>query len=124
MHLFIRSEKFVALMLLGGAFAFGQQVPPSTPAQSAPNQIPAAAPATGLSNRSGVSLPANNRLAQPAFLTPIYGLQGVLAETVDGTTVAAQSVDEKFNPASAINCAATLVAVRPVGPPSLVIISV
>jgi len=115
MHLFIRSAKVFALVLLGGAFAFGQQAPPSTASQSAPNQIPATPPATGFSNPSG-SLPANNGLAQPAFLTPIYGLQGVLAETVDGTTVAAQSVDEKFNPASAIKLATTLVALRSLGP--------
>jgi D-alanyl-D-alanine carboxypeptidase/D-alanyl-D-alanine-endopeptidase (penicillin-binding protein 4) len=116
MHLFIRSAKVFVLVLLGGAFAFGQQVPPTTPSQSAPNQIPAAALATGLSSPSGANLPANNGLAQPAFLTPIYGLQGVLAETVDGTTVAAQSVDEKFNPASAIKLATTLVALRSLGP--------
>jgi D-alanyl-D-alanine carboxypeptidase/D-alanyl-D-alanine-endopeptidase (penicillin-binding protein 4) len=114
--LFIRSAKAFALVLLGSAFAFGQQAPPSTPSQSAPNQVPAAAPATSFSSPSGAGLPANNGLAQPAFLTPIYGLQGVLAETLDGTTVAAQSVDEKFNPASAIKLATTLVALRSLGP--------
>src|SRR2546425_11586374 len=102
MHLVMRLAKIFTLVLLGGAFAFGQQAPPSTAAQSAQTQIPAAAPATGFSSSSGANLPANDGLAQPAFLTPIYGLQGVLAETVDGVTVAAQSVDEKFNPASAI----------------------
>jgi D-alanyl-D-alanine carboxypeptidase/D-alanyl-D-alanine-endopeptidase (penicillin-binding protein 4) len=55
-------------------------------------------------------------LLLPAFSTPIYGLQGVLAETVDGATVAAQSVDEKFNPASSIKLATTLVALQKYGP--------
>src|SRR2546425_10058665 len=116
MHLVMRLAKIFTLVLLGGAVAFGQQAPPSTAVQSAQSQIPAAAPAPGFSNPSGASLPANNGLAQPAFLTPIYGLQGVLAETVDGATVAAQSVDEKFNPASAIKLATTLVALRSLGP--------
>src|SRR6266704_55649 len=84
MHLLIKSAKIFTLVLLGGAFAFGQQAPPSTAVQSAQTQIPAAARATGFSSPSGANLPANDGLAQPAFLTPIYGLQGVLAETVDG----------------------------------------
>lgn len=55
-------------------------------------------------------------LAQPSYLTQIYGLQGVLAETVDGATLAAQSVDEKFNPASSIKLATALVALQTFGP--------
>src|SRR5437660_10842808 len=79
MHLFIRSAGIFILVLLGGAFAFGQQAPPAAASPSAPNQIqpPAAAPVTGFSNSGGANLPGNNGLAQPAFLTPIYGLQGV-----------------------------------------------
>ena len=68
---------------------------------------------------SGVSEPSaagTKGLAQPAYLTQIYGLQGVLAETVDGGTLAAQSVDGKFNPASAIKLATALVALQRFGP--------
>jgi D-alanyl-D-alanine carboxypeptidase/D-alanyl-D-alanine-endopeptidase (penicillin-binding protein 4) len=64
----------------------------------------------------GPTLPGNNGLLQPAFSTTIYGLQGVLAETVEGATLAAQSVDEKFNPASSIKLATSLVALQNFGP--------
>jgi D-alanyl-D-alanine carboxypeptidase/D-alanyl-D-alanine-endopeptidase (penicillin-binding protein 4) len=46
----------------------------------------------------------------------LYGLQGVLVETLDGKTVATQSADEAFNPASAIKLATALVALRTFGP--------
>src|SRR5436190_23506748 len=55
-------------------------------------------------------------LAQPAFLTPISGYQGVLAETIDGATIAAQAVDDKFNPASSVKLATALVALQTLGP--------
>ena len=115
MDLFIRTAKILALMLLGGVFAFGQQVPPvSAPP---PNQIqPGPAPVTGFSSPAGANQPGNIGLGQPGFLTPIYGLQGVLAETVEGSTLAAQSADERFNPASSIKLATTLVALQNLGP--------
>lgn len=46
----------------------------------------------------------------------IYGLQGVLVETLDGKTVAVQSAEENFNPASAIKLATALVALKTFGP--------
>lgn len=46
----------------------------------------------------------------------IYGLQGVLIETLDGKTVSAQAPDETFNPASSIKLATALVALRNFGP--------
>jgi D-alanyl-D-alanine carboxypeptidase/D-alanyl-D-alanine-endopeptidase (penicillin-binding protein 4) len=55
-------------------------------------------------------------IAQPAYLTPIAGYQGVLAETVEGTTIAAQAADERFNPASSVKLATTLVALQTLGP--------
>ena len=118
MHLFIKSAKIFTLVLIGGVFAFGQQAPPVSPQQSGPNQAQpqVAAPATDFSSTAGPNIPINNGLAQPAYLTSIYGLQGVLAETVEGTTIAAQSVDEKFNPASSIKLATTLVALQNLGP--------
>ncbi|MCA1572985.1 MAG: D-alanyl-D-alanine carboxypeptidase [Acidobacteria bacterium] len=45
-----------------------------------------------------------------------YGIQGVLVETLDGKTVAEQSAEENFNPASAIKLATALVALRTFGP--------
>ena len=47
---------------------------------------------------------------------PVYGLQGVLIETLDGRTVSSQSVDQPLNPASAIKLATALVALKNFGP--------
>ena len=101
---------------MGVTVAFGQQNPPSpnanrsTPAQT---QSPAVPPQIGYPA-------ATSQTAQgfglPAYLTPIHGLQGVLAETLDGATVAAQSADDKFNPASSIKLATALAALQAFGP--------
>jgi len=55
-------------------------------------------------------------VAMPAYLTPIAGYQGVLAETLDGATIASQAVDEKFNPASAVKLGTALAALKSFGP--------
>ncbi len=47
---------------------------------------------------------------------PLYGLQGVIVETLDGKTVASQSADQPFNPASTIKLATALIALRTLGP--------
>jgi D-alanyl-D-alanine carboxypeptidase/D-alanyl-D-alanine-endopeptidase (penicillin-binding protein 4) len=83
----------VAFILLATVLAFGQQ----------------AAPAEMNTSVAKTS-------AQPAYLTQIHGLQGVLAETLDGSTVAAQAVEEKFNPASSIKLATALAALQTYGP--------
>lgn len=49
-------------------------------------------------------------------LAPLYGLQGVLIETLDGKTVSSQAVDQAFNPASSIKLATALVALQTFGP--------
>ena len=49
-------------------------------------------------------------------IAPIYGLQGVLIETLDGKLVSAQATDQAFNPASAIKLATAFVALRNFGP--------
>ena len=46
----------------------------------------------------------------------IYGLQGVLIETLDGKIVSAQAVDQTFNPASSIKLATAFVALHNFGP--------
>lgn len=46
----------------------------------------------------------------------VYGFQGVLVETAEGKVVSAQSVDQTFNPASAIKLATALVALQNFGP--------
>ncbi len=47
---------------------------------------------------------------------PLYGLQGVLIETLDGKLVSAQGENELFNPASTLKLATALVALRTLGP--------
>jgi serine-type D-Ala-D-Ala carboxypeptidase/endopeptidase (penicillin-binding protein 4) len=47
---------------------------------------------------------------------PLYGLQGVLIETLDGKVVSAQNENEQFNPASTLKLATALVALRTLGP--------
>src|SRR6266852_5217656 len=93
----------VASALLATVFAFGQQAA----------QTPVSRPALNLPEPAA----ANARTsAQPAYLTQIHGLQGVLAEMLDGSTVAAQAVDDKFNPASSIKLATALAALKTFGP--------
>ncbi|HSB26357.1 MAG TPA: D-alanyl-D-alanine carboxypeptidase [Pyrinomonadaceae bacterium] len=47
---------------------------------------------------------------------PLYGLQGVLVETLSGKVVASQFADQQFNPASAVKLATALIALRTLGP--------
>ncbi len=54
--------------------------------------------------------------ANDAQTRPLYGVQGVLVETLDGRNVASQSPDEPFNPASAVKLATALIALRTFGP--------
>ena len=65
-----------------------------------------------------VSSPSPGLQQNPLNETPptVYGLQGVLIETLDNRIVAAQSVDQAFNPASAVKLATALVALRTFGP--------
>lgn len=105
-------------VLLTGALAFAQPPSQSSPSRSSsdpavPGQVQTQTPARG--GDFGVSQSPQS-VAQPAYLTPITGFQGVLAETLDGATVASQAVDEKFNPASAIKLATALAALQSFGP--------
>ena len=47
---------------------------------------------------------------------PLYGLQGVLVETLDGKVVSNQSENEQFNPASTLKLATAYVALKTLGP--------
>ncbi len=91
---------------------------------AAPRPLMAQAPAT----RQGAPSPV---VASPQTQTPkadesvdesdkgvaaIYGLQGVLIETLDGKIVSSQAADQWFNPASSIKLATALIALRNLGP--------
>ena len=91
-------------------------------------------PSTILAQAAGAQPPGSGQTSQqPATVTsetsvtrqtstgtselrPLYGLQGLLVETLSGKTVASQSLDESFNPASAIKLATALIALRTFGP--------
>lgn len=81
-------------------------------AQTPPQPNPAAAVATP----STAATPQQDPVTADSGLAPIYGVQGVLIETLDGKTVSAQSVEQTFNPASAVKLATALVALRTFGP--------
>lgn len=55
-------------------------------------------------------------MAIPEYATPIHGIQGVLAETIDGRVLASQAENETFNPASSVKLATALVALQSLGP--------
>ena len=116
-HLLIKIGAAFASLLIGATLTPGQSASPTGGSQSAPKQAQpqVVSPQVGTSGAvtTNSSVPG---LAQPAYLTSISGLQGVLAETVDGATVAAQSADDKFNPASSVKLATALVALQSFGP--------
>ncbi|HEX3083260.1 MAG TPA: D-alanyl-D-alanine carboxypeptidase [Pyrinomonadaceae bacterium] len=97
----------LALVLIALAVACATGVSQSGTTDALPNQKQPA---------NASQLPPSPAVTQPAYLTPIAGYQGVLAETVEGTTIAAQAVDDKFNPASSVKLATTLVALQTLGP--------
>src|SRR5688572_32614338 len=64
-------------------------------------------------------LPQASPAASPAegeTARPLYGLQGVLIETLDGKVVSSQGENEQFNPATNLKLATALVALSTVGP--------
>lgn len=60
--------------------------------------------------------PSPSPSPSPENARPLYGLQGVLIETLDGKLVSAQSENETFNPASTLKLATALIALRTLGP--------
>ena len=64
--------------------------------------------------------PSPSPLASPSpeateTARPLYGLQGVLVETLDGKVVSNQSENEQFNPASTLKLATAYVALKTLG---------
>jgi len=88
------------LLLSASLTARGQEQPTPTVPVAAPQQSPSSSPT-----------PSETQEARP-----LYGVQGVLVQTLDGTVVASQSPDELFNPASTIKLATALIALQTLGP--------
>jgi D-alanyl-D-alanine carboxypeptidase/D-alanyl-D-alanine-endopeptidase (penicillin-binding protein 4) len=100
----IQSTKiFLSVLLLQvcAALCLGQSPLPESNAPSKPD-----APQAGILTQQIESA------EQPL----VYGLQGVLIETVDGKTVSSQAADQAFNPASSIKLGVALVALHNFGP--------
>ena len=89
------------LLLVCVALCAGQSVPLE---QNTPSK-PGAAQAAVVTQQSGST-------DEPL----VYGLQGVLIETVAGKTVSAQAADQAFNPASSVKLGVALVALHNFGP--------
>jgi D-alanyl-D-alanine carboxypeptidase/D-alanyl-D-alanine-endopeptidase (penicillin-binding protein 4) len=60
--------------------------------------------------------PSPSPTPTPENARPLYGLQGVVIETLDGKVVSAQNEYEQFNPASTLKLATALIALRTLGP--------
>src|SRR6266567_1133899 len=111
----------LAFVLFSAALGFGQQAPQNRASGgnsgvSAPVQTSSVSAPIGNTATNGQAPQGNQAFAVPAYLTPIHGLQGVLAESLEGNTIAAQSVEDKFNPASSIKLATALAALQTFGP--------
>src|SRR5207302_2219677 len=74
------------------------------------------AASTGTSPSASATLTNAGTIVLPESLTGVHGYQGILAETLDGATIASQSVDEKFNPASSVKLATAFAALKSFGP--------
>ncbi len=64
-------------------------------------------------------LPSPSPSPSPAEATettrPLYGVQGVLVETLDGKVISSQAENEQFNPASTLKLATAFVALKTLG---------
>src|ERR1051325_3880318 len=89
---------FAPLLLAGTVATAGAQqtapIAPNQPQATRPREV-----SVGQSTPATANAADSQAVAYPAYLTPVAGYQGVLAETIDGATIASQAVEEKFNPA-------------------------
>jgi D-alanyl-D-alanine carboxypeptidase/D-alanyl-D-alanine-endopeptidase (penicillin-binding protein 4) len=92
---------FYVLVLLAPRLVLAQSPPP------VPTPLPLSTPAP---------TPSPAESAGDDGPPPLYGVQGVLIETLDGKVVSAQAVDQAFNPASSIKLATALIALHTLGP--------
>jgi D-alanyl-D-alanine carboxypeptidase len=82
----------------------------SAAAQQPPAPLPSPQPSVSPSS------PASTPSPSPAeSVRPLYGVQGVLVETLDGKIVSSQNETEQFNPASTMKLATALVALKTLG---------
>jgi D-alanyl-D-alanine carboxypeptidase len=98
------SKSFLAALLLFVAPGLLRaQLPPKEQATPFPAAVPQQSPTT-------------RENATEEGQEQVYGLQGVLIETLDGKVVSEQAADQAFNPASSVKLATALVALHTFGP--------
>jgi len=102
----------VPLMLVAAAFLYAQ-TPTPTPTPTGLSTQPVR---EGSFNTLSPASTPQGQIINNGEVAPLYGLQGVLIETLDGKTVSSQAVDQGFNPASSIKLATALVALQTFGP--------
>ena len=88
----------VTTLIFVAALTGAAQEPPQPLPQ--PSMLPAASPSPSPSES----------------VRPLYGVQGVLVETLDGKIISSQNETEQFNPASTLKLATALVALKTLGP--------
>lgn len=99
-QLIISFVRLIACLSLSVSISLAQQSqPPANATQQQPQSVPSPSPSPDTED-----------------VRPLYGLQGVLVETLSGKVVASQFEEQQFNPASAVKLATALVALRTLGP--------
>jgi len=98
----VNKLRILALLAMAPGLLVGQTTPAPSPA------INSSGPQTTTKQ------PATSTVTDE--VVPVYGLQGVLIETVDGKIISSQSADLPLNPASAIKLGTSLIALRNFGP--------
>ena len=105
-------SKATALVLLLLAVLTGLAAAPVRAQQPQDGPKPSSAPASPTPS----PLPAAGQQGVAGSETkPVYGVQGVLVETLDGRIVASQNPDQAFNPALSAKLATALIALRTFG---------
>jgi D-alanyl-D-alanine carboxypeptidase/D-alanyl-D-alanine-endopeptidase (penicillin-binding protein 4) len=101
----LRTLSAELLLLLAPGILVGQTPPKNQSAQSNASSV-----------TTSQQTPTATTTASDQLAPTVYGVQGVLIETLDGKTVSAQADDQLFNPASSVKLATALVALRTFGP--------
>jgi serine-type D-Ala-D-Ala carboxypeptidase/endopeptidase (penicillin-binding protein 4) len=109
----ITSRLFLAILAVLVWLPQPAIVAAQTPAGEIPKPTPTGTPSAPISPSPATGA---EQAAGTGESQVLYGLQGVLVETLDGKTVTVQSPDDTFNPASAIKLATALVALQTFGP--------
>lgn len=108
----------VTLCAFTTAWAQQTQTEPKPPTSlTRPTVISRPLPSTNTTT-SKPPLPAvgsPSEVASPTYQSPVGGMRGVLVETLDGQRLMSESVDQGFNPASAVKLATALSAIRTFG---------